>query len=152
MKKRKNPNKKLLKLAGKFQPGDFGYMLQIEKQMLKQMQEYHSTANITVDNPEIARQIKWAIKLLDIADETNSAWQTSGKLFIANGDKLERNPNCGEYLTTYINTRNWKRFFTFPDEVNINWKYLHTQDHLRQRKAWYIYNKLRYLYLMWWWD
>lgn len=40
MKRRKNKNKQLLRLAGEYQPWDFGYMLRIEKQILKQMQEF----------------------------------------------------------------------------------------------------------------
>ena len=144
MKRRKNKNKKLLKLSSKFQPWDWGYMIAIEKQMLKQMQEYHEQSNITVDNPEIARQIKWALRLLDIADETKSAWRCSGSLFKNDG-------SYKSWINTYVNTRNWKRFLkniTNLDTLNKP----HTQDHLRQRKAWYIYNKIRYYYLMWWWD
>lgn len=152
-KKRKNKNKQLLRLSGKFKPWDFGYMLEMEKQMLKQMQEYHSNSNITVDNPEIARQIKWAIKLLNIADETDSAWRSSGPLFKDNNGVVGRNPEYKSWLTTYVNTKNWKRFITFPDELHIpDWSNIHMQDHLRQMKAWYLYNRLRYLHCFWWWD
>lgn len=153
MKKGKNKNKQLLRLAEKFKPWDFGYMLKAEKQMLKQMQEYHSNSNITVDNPEIARQIKWAIKLLNIADETNSAWKCSGSIFKNNNGMVEKNPEFKSWLTTYINTKNWKRFITFPDKLyKPNWNNIHMQDHLRQMKAWYLYNRLRYLQGLQWWD
>lgn len=153
MKRRKNKNKQLLRLAGKFYPWDFGYMIQIEKQMLKQMQDYHTNSNIIEDNPEIARQLKWAIKLLNIADETESAWQFSNPIFVDNNGVVERNPEFKFWLTTYINTKNWKRFITIPNEAHIpNWNNIHIQDHLRQMKAWYIYNRLRYIYLMNWWD
>lgn len=153
MKRRKNKNKQLLRLSGKFKPWDFGYMLEIEKQMLKQMQEYHSNSNITVDNSEIARQIKWAIKLLNIADETDSAWRSSGSLFEDNNGVVGRNPKYKTWLTTYINTKNWKRFITFSDKLHEpDWNNIHLQDHLRQMKAWYLYNRLRYLHCFWWWD
>lgn len=153
MKRRKNKNKQLLRLAGEFYPFDFGYSLKIEKQMLKQMQEYFQTADISVDDEKIARQLKWAIKLLNIADETDSAWRVSGELFIAEDNSIKRNPDCRDWLTTYINTKNWRRFITFPDKLHIpDWSNIHMQDHLRQMKAWYIYNKLRYLYLQSWWN
>ena len=148
MKRRKNKNKQLLRLASKFQPWDFGYMLEIEKQMLRQMQEYHEHSNIIEDNPVIARQIKWAIKLLNIADETESAWRCSGAMFGPDADKKPYK----SWITTYVNTRNWRRFFNIPDHVNTDWSKCHVQDHLRQQKAWYIYNKLRYYYLQTFWD
>ena len=145
MKKRKNKNKQLLRLAEKFKPWDFGYMLKVEKQMLKQMQEYHSNSNITVDNPEIARQIKWAIKLLNIADETDFVYKTSGNFF-----------NKGEFkdwVTTYVNTKNWRRFF-IPNHLyeEIDWSKSCFQVTVRTQKAWYLYNKLRYYYGFNWWD
>lgn len=153
MKRRKNKNKQLLRLAEKFNPWDFCYMLEIEKQILKQMQEYHSISNITIDNPEIARQLKWAIKLLNIADETDSAWKNSGSLFKDNNGVVGRNPKYKCWLTTYINTKNWRRFINFPDKsYKPDWDNIHMQDHLRQMKAWYLYNRLRYLHGFWWWD
>ena len=150
MKKRKNKNKQLLRLAEKFNPWDFGYMLEMEKQMLRQMQEYHSFSNITINNPEIARQLKWAIKLLNIADETDSAWKSSGPLFKDNNGVVGRNPKYKCWLTTYINTKNWRRFINFSDKPD--WNNIHLQDHLRRMKAWYLYNRLRYLHGFWWWD
>ena len=153
MKKRKNKNKQLLRLAEKFKPWDFGYMLEIEKQMLRQMQEYHSFSNITIDNPEIARQLKWAIKLLNIADETDSTWKSSGPLFKDNNGVVGRNPKYKCWLTTYINTKNWRRFINFSDKsYKSDWDNIHLQDHLRRMKAWYLYNRLRYLHGFWWWD
>lgn len=150
MKKRKNKNKKLLKLVSKFQPWDWSFMIAIEKQMLKQMQEYHEHAEIIVDSPKIARQIKWALKLLDIADETISAWHCSGDLYVDNNGCVGRNPNYKTWIDTYVNTKNWKRFW--PLSKSPNFEIPHNQDHLRQQKAWYIYNKIRFYYLQTWWD
>lgn len=150
MKKGKNKNKKLLKLASKFQPWDWGYMIMLEKQTLKQMQEYHKTAEIIVDSPKIARQIKWALKLLDIADETTSAWHCSGDLYVDNNGCVGRNPNYKTWIDTYVNTKNWKRFW--PLYKAPNFETPHNQDYLRQQKAWYIYNKIRFYYLQTWWE
>ena len=151
MKIRKNKNKKLLKLSNKFEPWDWGFMIALEKQMLKQMQEYHETAQIITDSPKIARQIKWALKLLDIADGTNSAWHYSGDLYIDVDDNgcICRNPDYKTWIDTYVNTKNWKRFYPIK---HPNFNNPHNQDYLRQQKAWYIYNKLRFYYLQTWWD
>ena len=149
MKRRKNNNKQLLRLAERFHPWDFSYLIQIEKQMLKQMQQYHEKSNIIVDNPKIARQIKWALRLLDIADGTNSAFHINGTLYIDNNGIIGRNPNYRTWIDTYVNANNYKRFWDIPDP---NWDNPHTLDYLRQLKAWYIYNKIRYYYLQTWWD
>lgn len=149
MKHKKKRNKKLLKLSTKFQPWDWSFMIALEKQMLKQMQEYHETSQIIVDNPKIARQIKWALKLLDIADGTDSAWCYSGSLYIDNNGCIGRNPDYKTWINTYVNTKNYKRFWNIK---NPNFDNSHNQDYLRQQKAWYIYNKIRFYYLQTWWD
>lgn len=149
MKRKKSKNKNLLRLSGKFQPWDWGFMIALEKQMLKQMQEYHETAQIIEDSPKIARQIKWALKLLDIADGTKSAWCYSGDLYIDNNGCVGRNPNYKTWINTYVNIGNYKRFWNIE---NLNFNNPHTQDYLRQQKAWYIYNKLRFYYLQTWWE
>lgn len=153
MKRRKNKNKQLLRLAGEYQPWDFGYMLRIEKQMLKQMQEYHKQAHIIEDSPIIVRQIKWALKLLNIADGTESAWHCSSDgLYIKNNGIVGRNPNYKSWITANVNIRNWKRFWKIPNNQKPDLTNPLTQDYLRQLKAWYIYNKLRMYYLQTWWD
>ena len=43
MKLRKNKNKKLIKSAMKFQPWDFGFNLEIEREMLNRMYEFYSS-------------------------------------------------------------------------------------------------------------
>jgi hypothetical protein len=120
-------------------------MLSLEKQALKQMQEYHENSKITVDNPQIARQIKWAIKLLNIADETDFVYVSSGDIFTKGEFK--------DWVTTYINTNNWRRFFT-PNHLyeKTDWSKPCFQVLVRSQKAWYLHNKLRYYYGFNWWD
>ena len=140
VKRRNNPNKKLLKIAAAFQPWDFIYMLYIEKQALIQMQKYHEESNRIEDNPTIAKQIKLAISLLNIADGTDSAWKHSGS-------HVEH--NFTQWVDRHINIKNSRRF------INHNIKNFDTPiflDDFRRVKAWYLYNKLRSQYMLAWWD
>lgn len=139
-KKKNNPNKKLLKLAASFKPWDFAYMLDLEKQALIQMQKYHEESNLIEDNPKIAKQIKLAISLLNIADGTDSAWKHSGS---------HCEHNFTQWVDRHINTKNSKRF------INHNIKNFNTPiflDDFRKIKAWHLYNKLRSRYMFTWWD
>ena len=139
-KKRNSANKKLIKLAGAFQPWDFAYLLDLEKQALIQMQKYHETSNLIEDNPIIAKQIKLAISLLNIADGTDSAWKHSGS-------HVEH--NFTDWVDRHVNIRNSKRF------VRYNFTAFDTPiflDDFRRVKAWHLYNKLRSQLMFTWWD
>lgn len=147
MKTLNNPNKKLIKLASKFQSYDFGFLLNIEKQALRQMKEYHEHSQICLDNPKIARQIGWCLKLLDIIDHTNSSLIFSIKKYDDSIISLDKAYICKS--NTKINTRNWRRFF---QNNNTDWEKPVNKDCLRMQKAWYLYNRIRYYYMQDWWD
>lgn len=127
-------NKNLIKKSFKFEPWDFGFMLDVEKEMLILMQKYHKKSNITYSNPIIAKQINRAIKLLNIVDGTDSAFC------------IDENNNA--YLSKYINFKNSQRFYNY----NVQSKNPAILDDLRIRKAWYLYCWIRYNYLLTWWD
>ena len=131
---------KLVELSENFKPYDYYFMLRIERQMLKQMQEYHEQSKICEENPIIARQIKWAIRLLDIMED----WIVEGvtQYFDNNIMKTKGEPK----LTVYVNKRNSHRFVNY----DINSIYVHAS--LRETKAWYLYNKIRFYHLRNWWD
>lgn len=135
MKKRKSKNKKLLKLAGEFLPFDYGFCLEIEKEMLNRMLQFFSSDEPMVgDSKQIAREIKLAINLLEIITEENSA-------IILVGSE--------EYiLDKYVNVRNASRFYKFQDDYSNPI----VQDQVRIAKAWYLYNKLRLHKMQTWWD
>lgn len=124
-----------IKLARKFQPWDFGFNLEIEREMLNRMYKFYSSDKpVAVGSERVAREVKLAIKLLGIIMEEDSAvsWAEIGNIH-------------GWKLNKYINTRNANRFGTFFDLEEPLMK-----DNLRQAKAWYLYNKLR-LYRMQTW-
>ena len=135
MKRRKSENKKLLKRASEFRPFDYGFLLSIEKQALIQMANYFETSEIAYGNDAVFKDLKLALKLLDIVIEEDSAWHSNG------------GPG---WVDRYINTNNWKRFLPSVDNLELNKPII--QDHLRREKAWYIYNKLKYYRMRAWWD
>ena len=59
-------SKKLVELAKKFQPWDYGFNLEIEREMLNRMYKFFSSNKPAVMGSErAAREIKLAIKLLE---------------------------------------------------------------------------------------
>ena len=137
MKLRKNKNKKLIKLAMKFQPWDFGFNLEIEKEMLNRMYEFYSSDKpVAVGSERVAREVKLAIKLLGIIMEEDSAisWRGLG------------NPNKWT-MVKYVNIKNANRFGI---SFELNSPIL--KDYLRKTKAWYLYNKLRLYKMQTWWE
>lgn len=126
---KRNKNKKLIKLASRFQPWDFRFNLEIEKAMFKRMYEFFSSDDpVVLDSKRIAEKIGLAVALLDIILEEDTAitylWSHSGMY---------------EWrLTKYINYKNASRFGNFPKEEDVVVK-----NYLRQRKAWNLYHNLR---------
>lgn len=144
MKIRKNPNRSLLKAAQKFQPFDYGYLLSIEKVALKRMADYFDKADLAVSDKRSAKEIRLALKLLDIVLDEDSAYNP-GKVVIE-GHTLKHVE--GDNMNVYVNTRNWNRFFSH----DCDWSKPILQDDLRNQKAWYLYNKLKYYYQRGWWN
>ena len=134
MKLRKNKNKKLIKEAMKFYPFDYSFVLSLEKQALIRMYEYFKVSRIAEGNEVVEKDLKLALKLLDIVLEIDSVYDSRAKGFIYR----------------HINIKNWKRFC--PKAVNINWDSLIFKDYLRREKAWYLYNKLRFERMRTWYD
>ncbi len=131
MKLRNSPNKRLIKKIIQFKPYDYGFLLELEKECLLNMYNFFISDNTHLANSEeVAKDIKLALKLLEIVLDDESLVKTSQ----------------GYIYTKYVNTRNQKRFIKY---------YYNTAFHqmsLRETKAWYLYNKLRYYKLFTFWD
>lgn len=134
MKLRKNKNKRLIKEAMKFYPFDYIFVLSLEKQALIRMYEYFKVSRIAEGNEVVEKDLKLALKLLDIVLEIDSVYDSRAKRFIYR----------------HINIKNWKRFC--PKAVRINGDSLIFKDYLRREKAWYLYNKLRFERMRTWYD
>lgn len=138
MKLRKNENKRLIKEAIKFYPFDYGFVLSLEKQALIRMYEYFKVSRIAEGDEDIEKDLKLALKLLDIVLEIDSAYH------------YNFGPKSKGFVDRYINIKNWKRFC--PKAVDLDWDSLIHKDYLRREKAWYLYNKLRFERMRTWWD
>lgn len=134
MKLRKNKNKRLIKEAMKFYPFDYSFVLSLEKQALIRMYEYFKVSRIAEGNEVVEKDLKLALKLLDIVLEIDSVYNSRAEGFIYR----------------HINIKNWKRFC--PKAVRINLDSLIFKDYLRREKAWYLYNKFRFERMRTWYD
>lgn len=132
MKLRKNKNKRLIKEAMKFYPFDYGFVLSLEKQALIRMYEYFKVSRIAEGNEVIEKNLKLALRLLDIVLEIDSSYNSEG------------------FVDRHINIKNWKRFWPKAADLDLSKPIL--QDYLRREKAWYLYNKLRFECMRNWWD
>lgn len=119
MKLRKRKNKKLIKEAIKFCPFDYGFVLSLEKQALIKMYEYFKVSRIAEGNEIIEKNLKLALKLLDIILEIDSAYCYDFR--------------SKEFVDRYINIKNWKRFC--PKAIKFNWESPIIKDYLRKEKA-----------------
>lgn len=130
-------NWKLLQKAYKFKPWDYGFMLDLERACYEQMIPYYEKYGHLVNHEEVARDLKLAIKLIDIITEDDVAYDMAESSEV---DKWQF------YLTKYINTKNSSRFglSKLDQPVLVNG--------LRVKKALYLYHKLRYYKLRTWWD
>ena len=126
-----------------FEPFDYGFMLDNERIMLRQMYDFFTKESVLCDKDDIARHIGLAINLLNI--------------ILAYDDPLVMEYNdSSEYkdvirdasfrITVYVNTKNATRFL----RCNVGHPML--QNELRKEKAWYLYNRLRYYYLQNIWE
>lgn len=146
---------KYFKIMWSNHPWDYSYLLRLEREKLKDMYEYFSHADITVNEWIHARDCKLAIALLDIILEDDSSFD----IYLPIGMK----PSKSKYvILKYVNDYNIDRFL----DRDICKKYriesskknsdnsfpIITRDELRIAKAWNLYCKLREYRLMTWWD
>ena len=133
---------------------DYSFMLEIEQKKLKNMIKWYEQNDYghSVSGHRIVREMKLAVSLLDIILEKENFWSIDypkGYEFVVN-HTYKPLPETSFVIDKYINTKNYKRFFSWLNDNAMkspSWKI-----DLRIRKAWYLYNKLREQYMMNWWD
>ena len=146
---------KYFKFMWSNRPWDYSYLLRLEREKLKDMYKYFSTADIIEDEWVLARDCKLAIALLDIILGDDSSYD----VYFAEGAKIGE----GRYvIRKYVNDYNIDRFL-HPDickkyriestkkNKNNNLPIIF-RDELRVEKAWNLYCKLREYNLRSWWD
>lgn len=116
-----------------FEPFDYGFMLEAERDMLRDMYDYFSSDEAMIaDAKECAKEIKLAINLLNIIlGYDNSYYQKNGLW----------------HLDVYSNIRNANRFGIemINDETLLG-------QLVREEKAWLLYNRLRHEKMKKWWE
>ena len=146
---------KYFKIMWSNHPYDYAYLLELEREKLKDMYKYFSTANIIEDEWIRARDCKLAISLLNIILEDDSSYD----MCFPNGAKIGEG-RC--VIRKYVNDYNidrfmhrdiCKRYRIESTKKNRNDDLLIiTRDELRIAKAWNLYCKLREYSLRSWWD
>ena len=146
---------KYFKIMWSNHPYDYGYLLELEREKLKDMYEYFSNANIIENEWILARDCKLAIALLDIILGDDSSYD----VYFAEGAKIGE----GRYvIRKYVNDSNINRFLDRyvckkyrieSSKKNKDNKFpIIVRDELRVEKAWNLYCKLREYNLRNWWD
>ena len=150
---------KYFKIMWSNQPYDYSYLLELEREKLKDMYKYFSNANIIEDEWIRARDCKLAIALLDIILEDDSSYDVYLPKF---GDFIEGKHNIRYVIRKYVNDSNINRFMnrdickkyriaSSKKNENDNLPII-IRDELRIEKAWNLYCKLREYRLRTWWD
>lgn len=130
------------------QPWDYGYLLKLEQYKIREMCKYFQKSQLTVGWELQVRDLKLCDKLIDIILEKDIYYQSwldncYGSI-----------PHKQLPFPVYVNSRNYKRFM--PTVSNFKEDNIHLQASmnisLRQKKALYLYNKIRAFRMEHWWD
>lgn len=112
-------------------PYDFGFLLRLEREKIREIRDYFISSNI-VDHTNDIKWMNICIKLLDILIE-----------------------NSTDVDPKTLNYKNIKRFI--KPKMDVDWEdvlnYYDTfPDDYRYAKAWYLYFEIRKNYTGNWWD
>ena len=126
------------------QDWDYETLLKMEREKLTQMANWFDSYYLDREEKKIVNVMRLAVRLLDIVIES---------------------PDRGD---TYVNIKNIHRFFSPPMvqylledmhrhtlcDMDVSFISLreYALESIRCQKAWYLYNKLRFLQLRNWWD
>lgn len=131
---------------------DFAYLLELEQYKFKRMAKYFAKSQLTIGWEKQVETCNLLVKLLDIVLEKDALYnhwlhESYGKI----------NHETGKFdirkFPRYINIHNAKRFFPSMEDKEYDSPIFESlKAHLRQQKAWYLYNKLRYYRMQELWD
>ncbi len=136
---------------------DYGFMLELEYNKLKNMVHWYETNNYghCTSGDTVVKQMKLAISLLDIILEKNEWWHINFpddyKWFDENHRYNKLSDNC-YVVDAYVNINNWHRYLPWLKETRIKESPNFWKTQLRVEKAWRLYHMLRERYMRDWWD
>ena len=136
---------------------DFDYtsILEIERHQLERVKNSLVNRRKYIDWDRSAKEIELAIKLLDIVLHESEDIIFIGKsVDIDENGKLSLDPNSKWLYPHNVNTNNASRFVSPMMISKFNDPKIGElmKEDLRETKAWYLYNKIKYRYLRSWWD
>ena len=139
-------------------PWDSGFLLKLEQHKIREMIAYFKKHHHLSNWKFVVRDMQICDRLISIALEEDKHYR--GWLDANYGEgKWCYNKEKIEYVRFHIkvNTKNSKRFFPLANFNNpIMLQHPHLEDSskisLRQRKALYLYNKIRAYRMERWWD
>ena len=137
----------IIKESFKTQPYDYSYLLMLEKVKLNEMYHYFKNSDISYEDPRIAKDIKLAISLLDIIDQTKDTFEFKST-YNTEGDNLTVGGTTYKCLVN-VNMRNLKRFIPTNGDDTL---YKAWPDILYTEKAKRLYYKLLQERLDTWWN
>lgn len=129
---------------------DYGYLYNLELAKLNEMADYFTKYGISADNDKYIRQIKLAIKLLEIViEEGGYHFEWPSDVESNSIESLKK--GLAKYVCTVkVNTKNADRFVRNETEKDF---YVNRYPHeLYLLKAKYLYHKLRNDFEQIWWD
>lgn len=129
---------------------DFAYLLILERyklqRMIKVFKYYGAIRNTpSRHNPKV-KWCKICVKLLNIILEDDTALE-----YYRENSTQENHFPAKFKLIKYVNISNCERFGWTKNDFNSDSRDL-LKDSLRQKKALYLYNMIRYNYIYEWWD
>ena len=149
-------SRKLRRIWGK--PWDFDYLLKLEQYKIREMIAYFKKHHHLSNWKFVVRDMQICDRLISIVLEKDKHYQSWLDVNYGEG-RWCYNKEKIKYVRFHIkvNTKNFKRFFPlakFDDPIVL--QHPHLEDNakisLRQKKALYLYNKIRAYRMGCWWD
>ena len=135
-------------------PWDYGYLLKLEQYKIREMCRYFKKSQLVVGWELQVRDLTICDKLIDIILEEDKQYQSwlHSNYNISAKDRWQ---NKGLKFPIYVNVRNYKRFLPqarYDATDMVPFLIENFKISLRQRKALYLYNKIRAYRMERWWD
>lgn len=135
-------------------PWDYGYLLKLEQYKIREMCKYFKKSQLVVGWELQVRDLTICDKLIDIILEEDKQYQSwlHSNYNISAKDRWQ---NKGLKFPIYVNVRNYKRFLPqarYDATDMLPFLIENFKISLRQRKALYLYNKIRAYRIEHWWD
>ena len=135
-------------------PWDYGYLLKLEQYKIREMCRYFKKSQLVVGWELQVRDLTICDKLIDIILEEDKQYQSwlHSNYNISAKDRWQ---NKGLKFPIYVNVRNYKRFLPqarYDATDMVPFLIENFKISLRQRKALYLYNKIRAYRMEHWWS